>query len=80
MKTDELIDLVLKSSDENPYSGKLSKKDNLIAAIDLAKLFLNFADKGMEFEAMFVKSDQWNEVIEKLEEIQLTENRRNRSN
>ena len=38
METKEIVELMLKSSDHNPYTGMLSEKDNLIAAIDLAKL------------------------------------------
>lgn len=57
---------MLKSSDNNPYSGKLSKKDNVIAAIELAKLCLDFADKGRTDEAMDIGSEQWKEVINKL--------------
>ena len=30
---------MMRSSDNNPYSGKLLKKDNVLAAIELAKLF-----------------------------------------
>lgn len=67
MKTEEIIQLMLKSSDHNPYSGKLSKEDNLIAAIDLAKLCKDFADKGQSDEAMDIESKQWEEVIDKLE-------------
>ena len=67
MKTEKIVDLMLKSSDHNPYSGKLSKEDNLIAAIDLAKLFKDFADKGQSDEAMDIESKQWEEVIDKLE-------------
>lgn len=58
---------MLKSSDYNPYSGKLSKKDNVIAAIELSKLCLGFADKGQTDEAMDIGSEQWKEVITELE-------------
>jgi mitochondrial fission protein ELM1 len=67
MKKEEIIDLMLKSSDHNPYTGILSKKDNLIAAIDLAKLCKDFADKGQTDEAMNIPSEQWEEVINKLQ-------------
>lgn len=70
MNTDEIINLVLKSSDTNPYSGKLSKENNIIAAIELAKLAKNFADNGQHDEAMNISSEQWIEVISKLEEQQ----------
>ncbi len=38
MTTLKLVNLMMRSSDFNPYSGKLSKKDNILAAIELAKL------------------------------------------
>jgi len=64
METKEIAELMLKSSDHNPYTGMLSKKDNLIAAIDLANLCKDFADKGQTDEAMNINSKQWMEVIE----------------
>lgn len=57
----------MRSSDTNPYSGKLSKKDNVLCAIELAKLCKNFADSGQTDEAMNIESTQWIEVIGKLE-------------
>ena len=57
---------MLKSSNHNPYTGMLSKKDNLIAAIGLAKLCKDFADKGQTNEAMNLDSNHWQEVINKL--------------
>lgn len=70
METNEIIELMLKSSNHNPYTGMLSKEDNLIAAIDLAKLCKDFADKGHTDEAMNIGSDQWIDVISELESIQ----------
>ena len=58
----------MRSSDTNPYSGKLSKKDNVLSAIEVAKLAKDFADKGQTAEAMDVTSSQWDEVIGKLED------------
>jgi hypothetical protein len=49
----------------------LSKKDNLIAAIDLAKLCKDFADKGQTDEAMNIPSEQWVVVISELERMSL---------
>jgi mitochondrial fission protein ELM1 len=69
MKTKEIVKLMLKSSDNNPYTGMLSKKDNLIGAIDLAKLCKDFADKGQTDEAMDIDSEQWVVVIQELEAI-----------
>ena len=58
---------MMRSSDTNPYSGKLSKKDNALAAIELAKLCKDFADKGQTDEAMDIESSQWIEVINTLD-------------
>ena len=58
---------MMRSSDTNPYRGKLSKKDNVLAAIELAKLAKDFADKGQTDEAMDIESSQWIEVIGRLE-------------
>jgi mitochondrial fission protein ELM1 len=69
MTTKEITNLMLKSSDHNPYTGMLSKKDNLIAAIDLAKLCKDFADKGQTDEAMGIPSEQWDEVIDELSNL-----------
>jgi hypothetical protein len=51
------VNLVLKSSNHNPYTGMLSKKDNFIASIELAKLCKDFADKGQMDEAMNLDSN-----------------------
>jgi mitochondrial fission protein ELM1 len=64
------VNLVLKSSNHNPYTGMLSKEDNFIAAIDLAKLCKDFADKGQMDEAMNLDSDHWQKVIDKLKSMQ----------
>ena len=61
------VKLMIKSSNHNPYKGLLSKKDNIIAAIDLAKLCLDFADKGQTDEAMNLDSNHWKKVIKELE-------------
>jgi len=71
METKDIVELVLKSSDHNPYTGILSKKDNLIAAIDLAKLFKDFADSRQTDEAMNIPSEQWVMVISELEGMSL---------
>lgn len=64
MTINEIINLVIDSTDVNPYSGKLSAKDNLIAAIDLAKLYKDFADKGQNDEAMNIPSSKWVIIID----------------
>ena len=69
MATKEIVELMLKSSDHNPYKGMLSKKDNVIAAIDLANLCKEFADKGRSDEAMNINSDEWIEVIAELKSL-----------
>lgn len=71
METKEIVELMLKSSLDNPYIGILSKKDNLIAAIQLAKLCKDFADKGQTDKAMNILSEQWINVIFELEEISI---------
>ena len=68
MTTRKLVNLMMKSSDNNPYSGKLSEKENILAAIELAKKFKEFADDGYTDEAMEIESTQWIEVIAKLED------------
>lgn len=68
MTTRKLVNLIMRSSDTNPYSGKLSKKDNVLAAIEVAKLAKDFADKGQTAEAMDIPSIQWIEVIGELED------------
>ncbi len=73
MNTTDIINLVLKSSDTNPYSGKLSNEDNLQAAIELAELAKGFADSGQHDEAMNISSNQWIDVINKLKERQKIE-------
>ena len=67
MTTLKLVNLMVRSSNYNPYTGKLSKNDNILAAIELAKLCKNFADNGQNKEAMGIKSNQWIDVINKLE-------------
>jgi hypothetical protein len=67
MTTLKLVNLMMRSSDHNPYTGKLSKKENILAAIELAKLCKNFADTGQTDEAMNIESSQWVEVIGRLE-------------
>ena len=66
MTIQETVDLMIKSSDHNPYKGKLSSTDNIIAAIELAKLCLDFAEKGQMDEAMNLDVFHWNEVIKQL--------------
>jgi hypothetical protein len=67
--TKELVNLMIKSSDSNPYTGKLSKEDNIVAAVELAKLCKHFADTGQTNEAMNVDSEQWIEVISELQSL-----------
>ena len=64
MSKEEIVDLMLKSSDYNPYTGKLSTKDNYIAAIELAQLCREFAENGETDAAMNNPVEDWNEVIE----------------
>jgi len=64
------VNLMIKSSNHNPYTGMLSKKDNFIAAIELAKLCKDFADKGQADEAMNLDSNHWQQTIDKLQSMQ----------
>lgn len=66
MTTRKIVNLMMKSSDHNPYTGKLSKSENIVAAIQLAELCKDFADNGQMDEAMNIESSQWIEVISKL--------------
>lgn len=69
MTTKEITNLMLKSSDHNPYTGMLSQEDNIKAAIELAKLCKDFADNGQTDEAMNIPSKQWDEVIDELSNL-----------
>lgn len=66
MSTQKLVNLMMRSSNSHPYTGKVSKKQNVLLAIELPKQFKIFADKGQTDEAMNIKSSQWIEVIDKL--------------
>lgn len=68
MNTDQIVKLMIKSSGNNPYKGDLSKEENIIAAIQLANLCKEFADKGQSDEAMNIPSSQWAKVIIQLEQ------------
>jgi hypothetical protein len=68
MTVKETIELVLKCSDYHPYYGELSKNDTYKGAIELAELFLDFAKKGYEDEAMNLSVSHWKLVIEGLKE------------
>ena len=50
---------MMRSSDTCPYNGKLTDKQNVLAAIELAKLCKEFADTGQMDEAMNIESSQW---------------------
>lgn len=67
MTHQEIVKLMLKSSDSHPHTGKLSEGDNIVAAIDLANLCKDFALKGMKDEAMNVPVEQWDDVIDTLQ-------------
>ena len=61
------VNLVMRCSSVCPYRGKLSDEVALAEAVELAKLCLDFAEKGMTDEAMDLDSEHWKEVIVKLE-------------
>lgn len=67
MTTRKIVNLMMRSSDTNPYSGRLSEKDNVLCAIELARLCKDFADKGQTDEAMDIESTQWVDAIDKLD-------------
>lgn len=73
MELKEIVQLMLNSSKNNPYIGDLSKKDNLISAINLAELCKDFADKGYMDEAMNISSEKWSLVISELKNKQLSQ-------
>lgn len=66
MTTREIVQLMLKSSNTNPYCGKLSMNDNISSAIELTLLAKTFADNGQRDEAMNIESGQYSEVINEL--------------
>ena len=57
---------MMSSSDNCPYNGKSTDKQNVLDAIELANLCKEFADTGQTDEAMGIESSQWIEVIGKL--------------
>lgn len=67
MTTIKLTNLLIRSCKTHPYFGDLPKKSVLLSAIDLCKLVIDFAKKGMKEEAMGVEETQWNEVMKKLQ-------------
>jgi len=67
MTLTKTVNLLLRCSDNNPYAGKLGKKNNYIAAIELAKLFREFAECGQVDEAMHLDVPHWDKAIERLE-------------
>lgn len=75
--TKYLVKLMLKSSDNNPYTGKLSLSANIFAAIQLAELCKTFSLVGQQDEAMYVSSNQWEEVIDRLKEYQTKHHEQN---
>jgi len=67
MKRKKMMKSLLESSKYNPYIGKLSREDNLICAIQIAKLLKDFADNGNTDESMNISSEQYSLVISELE-------------
>jgi len=70
MTLKKTVNLMLKSSNYNPYTGMLSNKNNFIAAIDLAKLCKEFANNGQSDEAMNLDSNHWQLTINELQRLQ----------
>lgn len=67
MTLTKTVNLLLRCSDYNPYAGKLEKKDNYIAAIELGKVFRDFAERGHAEEAMHLDVSHWGKTIKRLE-------------
>jgi hypothetical protein len=67
MTLTKTVNLLLRCSNSNPYGGMLSIIDNYTAAIELGKLFREFAENGQVDEAMNLSIEHWNKVINKLE-------------
>jgi hypothetical protein len=67
MTLTKTVNLLLRCTNSNPYGGMLSIIDNYTAAIDLAKLFREFAEGGQVEEAMNLNVEHWNKAINKLE-------------
>ena len=82
MNKEEIVGLMLKSSDDNPYTGKLSKEDNYSEAIFLAELCREFAKNGETDEAMNIPVEDWDDVIKLLNQkkIKLLNQKKKMSN
>ena len=61
------VNLMLKSSNNHPHIGILSKKANVSCAIDLAQLFKKFAEKGQLDNAMDLDVNHWQQVFSKVQ-------------
>ena len=68
--TDDMVQLMLKSCDHNPYKVNLTEEENIITSINLARLCLKFSEDGQLDEAMGFYPEQWKETIVKLEKLQ----------
>jgi len=66
MNVEETKALMMNSSNSHPYKGKLSKEDNVLAAIELAELVLQFSENGQSDEAMDLSPDHMKTVITEL--------------
>lgn len=71
MSIKKMIKLMLSSTNECPYRGKLEKHTNVVEAINLSELCKEFADDGYLDEAMGEPSEVWVKVINELEKIRL---------
>lgn len=66
MTVTKTVNLLLRSSDSCPYSGKLDRRNNYIAAIELAELLRDFAERGCHEEAMNLDVAHWDKAISRL--------------
>jgi hypothetical protein len=67
MTLTKTINLLLRCSADCPYSGKLENRHKYIAAVELAKLFRDFAERGCTEEAMHLDVPHWDKAIKRLE-------------
>lgn len=79
MSIQKTAKLVIKASENDPYYGKLNQRQNVEAAIEVGKLCLDFAERGMTDEAMNLGVEHWEGVVSYLEKkLQSIEKRNNK--
>jgi hypothetical protein len=66
MTNRKLVNLLILSCGEDPYSGKLSKRDSILSAIEIAEIYKTLADEGLIDLALGIESKQWIDIINNL--------------